>query len=172
MTGVQTCALPISLFALGIRFVGETVAKKLAFHFKNINSVMNASFEELIEVEDVGTRIANSIIEFFNNENNKIIIERLKSAGLKFEIEENNEKIVSDLLNGASIVISGTFVNYPRDEYKVLIEQNGGKNTSSITSKTNYILAGSNMGPSKLEKAKKLGVRILSEEEFLKMINK
>ena len=159
------------LFALGIRFVGETVAKKIAKHFKNIDSVISASFDELIEVEDVGERIAKSIIEFFTDNRNISMIDELKSAGVKMQVEEEAQlEIASDILKGASIVISGTFEHHSRDEYKAMIETNGSKNVSSISSKTDFILAGDNMGPSKLEKAKKLGIKIISENEFLDMI--
>ncbi len=160
------------VYALSIRFVGETVAKKLAKHFKDIDSLIAAKYEDLIDVEDVGDRIAKSIIDFFSDNRNLISIEILRNAGLKFKIDEivdDAEK--SDTLNGASIVISGTFTKHSRDEYKHLIELNGGKNISSVSSKTDYLLAGDNMGPSKLEKANKLGIKIISEDDFLKMIN-
>ena len=158
------------LFALGIRFVGETVAKKLANAFENIDKLSKASFEELVAVEDVGDRIAQSILEFFNDRKNEEVIDSLKERGLQFKIHEDLLINKTDRLAGLSIVISGTFEKHSRDEYKSMIELNGGKNAGSISSKTNYILAGDNMGPAKLEKAKKLGVEIINEDQFLKMI--
>lgn len=156
------------LFGLGIRFVGETVAKNLAKAFKSIDKLSLATVEELLEVDDIGERIADSVISYFSNEKNKLLIDELKAFGLKFhtEIEENQ----SNKLEGLVIVISGTFQNHSRDELKSLIEQHGGKNASSISKKTSYLLAGENVGPSKLEKVEKLSVPILSEESFLQMI--
>lgn len=158
------------LFALGIRFVGATVAKRLARAFKNIGGLMDASFEELTAVDEIGERIASAVIAFFSNEANRSLVERLKAAGLQFEVSEEEQRPHSDVLKGLSIVISGVFVHHSRDEYKDIIEKNGGKNVGSVSKSTSFILAGDNMGPSKLEKAQKLGVRIVSEDEFLAMI--
>ncbi|MBR5350279.1 MAG: NAD-dependent DNA ligase LigA [Prevotella sp.] len=159
------------VFALGIRFVGETSARLLARHFKNIDTLMNATAEELMEVEGVGEVIANSVISYFQNPVNKEIVERLREYGLQMALSEEQLQGASNRLAGKSIVISGVFAHHSRDEYKQLIEQHGGKNVGSISGKTSFILAGENMGPSKLEKARKLGVEIISEEEFLKIIN-
>lgn len=159
------------LFALGIRYVGETVAKKLALSMKNIENIENATFEQLIEVDEIGDKIALSVIAFFQKESNLQLVNRLKEAGLLFQISEEAAHR-TDLLNGLSIVISGTFEKYSRDELKVLIEQNGGKNVSSVSAKTDYLLAGSNIGPSKLEKAKKLNIKLITEDEFIELINK
>ena len=158
------------LFALGIRFVGETVAKKLAKAFKSIDNLAKAQLPELISIDEIGERIGQSVVEFFSNSVNIEIITRLREAGLQFEISESQTENLSDKLAGLTIVISGTFSKHSRDEYKALIENNGGKNSGSISAKTNYLLAGENMGPAKLEKATKLGVKIISEDEFLTMI--
>lgn len=158
------------LFALGIRFVGETTAKKLAYAFKNIDALKNATEEELVTVDEIGDKIAQSVIRYFKDERNLEQLERLKRYGLQFEISPEQLSLHTDRLQGATIVISGTFIHHSREEYKTLIEQHGGKNTGSISGKTSYLLAGSNMGPAKLEKARKLGIRIISEDEFLKMI--
>ena len=158
------------VFALGIRFVGETSAKLLARHFKNIDALMNASLEELQEVEGIGEIMAKSIITYFHNPDNLTIINRLRDYGLQMALSESQTTMMSDRLAGQSIVISGVFAHHSRDEYKLLIEQHGGKNVGSISAKTSFILAGENMGPSKLEKANKLGIRIVSEDEFLEMI--
>ncbi|MDD6210214.1 MAG: NAD-dependent DNA ligase LigA [Bacteroidales bacterium] len=158
------------LFALGIRYVGETVAKRLAKSFLSIDNLAKASLEELSEVNEIGGSIAGSVVRFFEDEANRILIERLRTAGLQFSVDPSLLENQSDILNGKSIVISGTFQFHSRDEYKALIEQHGGKNTGSISSKTNYLLAGANMGPAKLEKAKKLGIEIIDEDTFLKMI--
>ncbi len=158
------------VFALGIRFVGETSAKLLARHFKNIDALMNAGIEELQEIEGIGEVMAKSIITYFHNEENLKIIERLRAYGLQMELSEAQTANVSDKLAGQSVVISGVFTHHSRDEYKAIIEQNGGKNVGSISSKTSFILAGENMGPSKLQKAEKLGIKIVSEDEFLEMI--
>ena len=158
------------LFALGIRFVGETVAKKVAKAFKDIDSLANATLDQLIHVDEIGEKIAQSIILFFNNEKNKELVERLKTAGLRLEAESEDLSGHTDLLKGQSIVISGVFTHHSRDEYKSLIEKHGGKNVGSISQKTSFILAGDNMGPSKLEKANKLGIEILDENKFLEMI--
>ena len=158
------------VFALGIRFVGETSAKLLARHFKNIDALMNASLEELQEVEGIGEIMAKSIITYFHNPDNLTIINRLRDYGLQMALSEAQTTMMSDRLAGQSIVISGVFAHHSRDEYKLLIEQHGGKNVGSISAKTSFILAGENMGPSKLEKANKLGIRIVGEDEFLEMI--
>jgi DNA ligase (NAD+) len=158
------------VFALGIRFVGETSAKLLARHFKNIDALMNAGLEELQEIEGIGEVMAKSIITYFHDEKNLDIIRRLREYGLQMELSEEQTAAASDKLAGQSIVISGVFARHSRDEYKAIIEQNGGKNVGSISSKTSFILAGENMGPSKLQKAEKLGIRIMSEEEFLQLL--
>ncbi len=157
------------LFALGIRYVGETVAKKLARHFKNIDSLMIADFDELIDVDEVGERIAQAVIDYFSEEKNKNLISRLQQKGLCFEIDDESEDIINKL-DGKSFVVSGVFEKYSRNEIKKLIEKNAGKNVSAISLKTDYVLAGENMGPAKLKKANELGISIISEEEFLKMI--
>ena len=159
------------LFALGIRFVGETVAKKIAKSFTNIEDLESASLERLVNIDEIGEKIAQSILSYFSNPLNKDLIERLKNAGLQFSKKEEDLKDYTDKLAGQSIVISGVFTHHSRDEYKNLIEKNGGKNVGSISSKTSFILAGENMGPSKLEKAQKLGIRIMSEDEFLALIS-
>ena len=158
------------VFALGIRFVGETSARLLARHFKNIDALMSASIEELQEVEGIGEVMAQSVKNYFQNPQNLAIVERLRQYGLQMSLSEEQMSASSDLLAGKSIVISGVFEHHSRDEYKQIIEQNGGKNVGSISGKTSFILAGDNMGPSKLQKAEKLGIPIVSEEEFLKMI--
>ncbi|WP_443701933.1 NAD-dependent DNA ligase LigA [Prevotella sp.] len=158
------------VFALGIRFVGETSGKLLARHFKNIDALMNSTLEELLEIDGIGEVMAKSIITYFHNEENMQIVERLRSYGLQMALSQEQMENVSDLLQGKSIVISGVFQHHSRDEYKMMIEQNGGKNVGSISGKTSFILAGDNMGPSKLQKAEKLGIRIISEDEFLEMI--
>ncbi|WP_369048855.1 NAD-dependent DNA ligase LigA [Tenacibaculum sp. UWU-22] len=158
------------LFALGIRFVGETVAKKLARHFKNIDNLMAADFETLIAVDEIGDTIAESIIDFFNTPLNKDIINRLKSYGVQFEIAVEDIKNQTDKLLEKIIVVSGVFSKMSRNELKKIIEDNGGKVSSSISKKTSYVVAGDNMGPSKLEKAQNLGVPIISEDDFLNLI--
>ena len=158
------------VFALGIRFVGETSGKLLARHFKNIDALMNATLDELLEIDGIGEVMAKSIITYFHNEENMQIVERLRSYGLQMALSREQMENASDLLLGKSIVISGVFQHHSRDEYKMMIEQNGGKNVGSISGKTSFILAGDNMGPSKLQKAEKLGIRIVSEDEFLEMI--
>lgn len=158
------------LFAIGIRFVGETVAKKLAMHFKKIDNLIDADFDSLVSVDEIGERIAQSILKFFSEEKNLRIVERLKSAGLKFEIDESELIGRTELLKGKTFVVSGVFQTYSRDEIKSLIEKNGGKNASSISSKTDYVLAGDNMGPAKLEKANSLKIPIISEFDFSEMI--
>lgn len=158
------------VYAIGIRFVGETVAKKLAYAFKDIASLMNATKEELVAVDEIGERIAESVIKYFADERNRSLIEELRAEGLQLKLSEERISMFSNTLSGLSIVISGTFEKHSRDEYKSLIEQHGGKNTSSVSAKTDYILAGANMGPAKLEKAQKLGVKVINENEFLTMI--
>ena len=158
------------LFALGIRFVGETVAKKLARSIKNIDALMSATKEELTAIDEIGEKIAESIIHFFSSEKNRELVTRLKAAGLKMEMEAEETAAVSNILEGQSIVISGVFAVHSRDEYKDIIEKHGGKNVGSISKKTSFILAGENMGPSKLEKAQKLGIKIMDEKEFLELI--
>ena len=159
-----------SLYALGIRFVGKVVAKLLARHFSTLDALMQAGTEELMSVDGVGEIIAGSIRTYFSDPRNLDLVARLREAGVCFEMTSSSEP-TSDLLVGQSIVISGVFEKYSRDEYKHIIEQHGGKNSSSISSKTSFILAGSNMGPAKLEKARSLGVRIVSEDEFLAMLS-
>ncbi|MCM0666675.1 NAD-dependent DNA ligase LigA [Flavobacterium tyrosinilyticum] len=159
------------LFALGIRFVGETVAKKLAKHYKNIDALAQASLMDLILVDEIGERIARSVIEFFENEENRKIIERLKSYGIQFEIEEKINPNATDKFVGKTFVVSGVFSQFSRDELKKAIEDNGGKVGSSISAKTDFVVAGDNMGPAKLEKATKLNITILSEEDFINKLN-
>ena len=159
------------LFALGIRFVGETVAKKLARSFTDIDALRRADMKSLIEVDEIGEKIAQSIVTYFVNPQNRALVERLEEAGLQFHRTEEELAGHTDRLAGQSIVISGVFARHSRDEYKALIEKHGGKNIGSISSKTSFILAGENMGPAKLEKARKLGVRIVNEDEFLSMID-
>lgn len=159
------------LFALGIRFVGETVAKKIAKSFTDIEELENANLERLVNIDEIGEKIAQSILAYFSNPLNRELIERLKTAGLQFNRKEEDLSGYTDKLTGQSIVISGVFTHHSRDEYKDLIEKNGGKNVGSISAKTSFILAGENMGPAKLEKAQKLGVQIMSEDEFLALIS-
>ena len=158
------------LFALGIRFVGETTAKTLAKAFRTIDALKEATLEDLVQVDEIGARIAQSVIQYFADEKNLQVIEKLREAGVQLQMEELDMSEFTDKLAGKSIVISGVFTHHSRDEYKNLIEKNGGKNVGSISKKTSFILAGENMGPSKLEKAEKLGVPIVSEDEFLQMI--
>ena len=158
------------LFAIGIRFVGETVAKKLARAFESMERLEKATFEELIAVDEIGEKIAQSILRFFSNEQCRTLVARLKEAGLQMEIVVDETVERTDKLAGKSIVISGVFAQHSRNEYKAMIEQHGGTNVSSISSKTSFVLAGRDMGPAKLEKAQKLGVEIVDEESFLKMI--
>lgn len=158
------------VFALGIRFVGETSARLLARHFKTMDALQNASMQQLMEVEGVGEVIAKSVIAYFHNPVNQDIVERLRSYGLQMQLSEEQITGASDKLVGKSIVISGVFAKHSRDEYKALIEQHGGKNVGSISGKTSFILAGDNMGPSKLQKAEKLGIPLVNEDDFLDMI--
>lgn len=159
------------LFALGIRFVGETVAKKIAKFFNDIDELENANLEKLINIDEIGEKIAQSILTYFTNPLNRELIERLKSTGLQLYRREEDLSGYTDKLAGQSIVISGVFTHHSRDEYKELIEKNGGKNVGSISAKTSFILAGENMGPAKLEKAHKLGIKLMSEDEFLTLIS-
>lgn len=160
------------LYAIGIRYVGDTVARKLARHFKNIDALMNANFEQLIEAPEIGEKIAESVLKHFADDEKRKVVERLKLAGLQFEIKQDaSNQTLSDKLKGITIVVTGTFKNYERDQLKKLIEQHGGKNGSSVTGKTNYLLAGDDCGPSKLEKAEKMKVKVISEEQFDEMIS-
>ena len=156
------------LFALGIRFVGETTAKYLAAHFRSLDAVMNASSEELVQAEEVGPKIAEAIADYFADEDNRRIIERLRSAGLQFEAEARERR--SDMLAGKNFVISGVFENHSRDQLKEMIEVHGGKNLAAVSANVDYIIAGRNMGPAKLQKAEKLGIKLISEDEFEEMI--
>lgn len=159
------------VFALGIRFVGETSAKLLARRFKSMDALQHATLEQLTDVDGIGEVMAKSIITFFHNEDNNMLVERLRGYGLQMSLSDDQLEAQSDRLSGMSIVISGVFQHHSRDEYKALIEQHGGKNVGSISKKTSFVLAGDNMGPAKLEKAQKLEVRIVSEDEFLNMIS-
>lgn len=158
------------VFALGIRFVGETSGKLIARHFKNIDALKDATLKQLLEIDGIGEVMAKSIMTYFHNEQNLEIVERLRSYGLQMALSEEQTAQASDRLKGKSIVISGVFQHHSRDEYKLMIEQHGGKNVGSISGKTSFILAGDNMGPSKLQKAEKLGIQIVSEDDFLNMI--
>ena len=157
------------LFAIGIRFVGETVAKKLAAYFGSIDNIQKATFEELISVDEIGDKIAESIISYFNKAENNEIIQKLRANGVQLEAVQ--KELSSSKFEGMTFVVSGVFSNFSRDELKKLIEDNGGKNVGSISAKTTYVVAGENMGPAKLEKATKLGVKILVEQEFIDMLN-
>jgi DNA ligase (NAD+) len=158
------------LYALGIRYVGETVAKKLARHYKNIDALQNASLMDLVLVDEIGEKIAQSVIEFFENQENVRIIERLKQFGVQLELVEKFNPNATTKLEGKTFVVSGVFEKFSRDDLKKAIEDNGGKVGSSISAKTDYVVAGDNMGPAKLEKANQLKVPIISETEFLEMI--
>ncbi|MEJ6979816.1 NAD-dependent DNA ligase LigA [Pedobacter sp. P351] len=158
------------LFGLGIRYVGETVARKIAKHFKNLDSLMSASYEELLSVEEIGSRIAESLIDYFKDPRHLDQLEKLKAAGLQFKTEEKEISLASNKLSGKTFIISGVFEKYSRDELTEIIQSNGGKILSSISSKLNYLVAGENMGPSKLEKAQKLNIPIISDEELLLLI--
>jgi len=159
------------LFALGIRFVGETVAKKLARHFKTIDAIASASFEQLIEAEEIGDKIAQSILDWFAIEGNRNIIERLRTAGLQLALAEDESAPTSDTLKGLTLVVSGVFQHFSRDGIKASVESHGGKVSGSISKKTSYVLAGDNMGPEKRKKAEELGVKIIDEAEYIKMIS-
>ena len=160
---------PRVLYALGIRYVGETVAKKLAIHFKSIDQLIAATKEELVEVDEIGERIAESVISFFSNEKNVRMTDELMNAGVRFAIPRE-EQAVSDRLGGKTFVISGKFSGYSRDELKEMVEKNGGRNVSSVSAKTSYILAGENMGPEKLKKAESLGIPVISMDDFMNMV--
>ena len=157
------------LYAIGIRYVGETVAKKLAAHFKSIDSIMKATFEELKEAEEIGEKIATSILKFFKEPKNQEIIRRLKEKGLHFELRKEDKNLKSEKLKGMTFVVSGTFQNYSRDEIKKEIEAHGGKNAGSISSKTTYLVGGENMGPEKLKKAQSLNIPVISETDFISL---
>jgi DNA ligase (NAD+) len=158
------------LYALGIRFVGETVAKKLAKHYKNIEALSQAALLDLVLVDEIGEKIAHSVIGFFQNQENKSIVDRLKNYGIQLSVIENVNPLATNKLEGLTFVVSGVFEKFSRDELKIAIESNGGKVGSSISAKTNYVIAGENMGPAKLEKATKLKVNIISENDFIAMI--
>lgn len=158
------------LYGLGIRYVGETVAKRLAYAYGSMEHLEQASLESLIQTDEIGERIAQSVIDFFADERNRNMIDRLKEYGLQMALQEDAPATRSEKLNGLAFVISGTFTRHSRDEYKAIIEQNGGKNTGSISEKTDYLLAGANMGPAKLAKAEKMGIKIINEEEFLNIL--
>lgn len=159
------------LYALGIRFVGETVAKKLAKHYKNIDALSQATLMDLVLVDEIGEKIAQSVVEFFENQENRIIIDRLKNYGVQFEIIEKINPNATDKLSGKTFVVSGVFSTFSRDDLKKAIEDNGGKVGSSISAKTDYVVAGDNMGPAKLEKAGKLNIPIINENEFMALID-
>ena len=158
------------IFALSIPFVGETTGKVLARHTRDIDTLMGMPAEQLAAIPEIGPKIAQSIIDFFAEERNRVIVERLRAAGLQMALTQDETAGLTDKLQGKKIVISGVFAKHSREEYKAMIEQNGGKNVGSISGATNYVLAGENMGPSKLEKARKLGIEIINEEQFLEMI--
>jgi len=159
------------LYAIGIRYVGETVAKKLALHFINIDAIINATTEELTQAEEIGEKIAESVHQFFRDSKNKRFVEELRKAGLQMEVSKQAiPKKLSSKLDGLSFVVSGVFTNFSRDQIKQLIEQHGGKSQSGVSAKTSYLLAGDEAGPSKLEKAKLLNVKMIGEKEFMKMI--
>ena len=158
------------LFGLGFRYVGETVAKKLAKHYKTIDAIIAATEEELVNVDEIGIKIAQSVQEFFNSESNKTLVEKLLSHGVQLQISADKLANQTETLKGQTFVVSGVFEKVSRNELKKLIEDNGGKVSSSISSKTTYVVAGANMGPSKLEKANKLGIVIISEDDFLNLI--
>ncbi len=158
------------LFAIGIRYVGETVAKKLALHYRNIDTFKNADLDDLNNVEEVGSKIAESIVSYFRNNKNIELIEKLKSHGIKFEVSESSASFISNKLSGKSFVVSGIFKKFSRDQIKKMIEENGGKNVSSISAKTDFLLAGENMGPEKMKKAAKLNIPLITEDDFLKML--
>lgn len=160
------------MYAIGIRYVGETVAKKLALHFKTMDAIINSSKEDLMQAEEIGEKIAESIVEFFKEKRNRNIVQQLRKAGLHMELSKSSlPKKLSTKLEGVSFVVSGVFSNFSRDEIKQIIEQHGGKNQSGVSSKTNYLLAGDEAGPSKLDKARKLNVKVIDEKDFLKLIS-
>jgi DNA ligase (NAD+) len=159
------------LFAIGIRYVGETVAKKLAFHFRNLDAIAQANVQSLLEAEEIGEIIAKSVQDFFSNNNNQILIDRLKSAGLQFQLDEEAYKPKSNRLEGKSFVVSGVFSLFSRDELKKKIEENGGKVLSGVSASTSFLVAGEKMGPEKKKKAEKLNVAVISEQDFVEMIS-
>jgi DNA ligase (NAD+) len=167
----QSLEVPFArvLFAIGIRHVGETVAKKLAGHFGSMKALMSATFDELVAVDEIGEKIADSILQFFADDQNRQMIEHLRNHGLQMEMEAQEKE--SDKLEGKKFVISGVFHRHSRDEWKQIIEQNGGVMASSVSAKTDFLLAGENMGPAKKEKAEKLGVQVISEDELEQMLN-
>ncbi len=158
------------VYALSIPYVGETGSKKLARALGDIDTIASTPYEKLVEIEDIGPRIAESIINYFKNEKNREIVQRLREAGVQMAMPDGHDLTLSETFAGKTIVISGTFTHHSRDEYKAIIESHGGKNGSSVSKKTDFILAGDNMGPAKLEKAAKLGVPVLDEESFLGML--
>ena len=158
------------LFAIGIRYVGKTVAEKLARYFKSIDKISEASLEDLLKAPEVGEKIAQSVYQFFRNEESQLEISRLKAAGLQFESTAKEPEKLSDVLGNKSFVISGVFERYEREQLQEIIVQNGGRVVSSVSGKLDYLLAGDNMGPSKREKAEKLGVKIISEQDFEKLL--
>jgi DNA ligase (NAD+) len=158
------------LYAIGIRYVGETVAKKLALHFRNIEALINAAYDDLINVEEVGEKIAESLVLFFKNTVNVELIEKLKNKGVQFEMNEHSSSFVSDKLQGKSFVVSGVLTKFSREQVKKMIEENGGKNVSALSAKTDFLLAGYNMGPEKKKKAAKLQIPVITEDDFLKML--
>ena len=158
------------IFALSIPFVGETTGKVLARNTRDIDTLMSLPAEQLAAIPEIGPKIAQSIVDFFAEERNRVIVERLRAAGLQMALTEEETAGQTDKLMGKKVVISGVFAKHSREEYKAMIEQNGGKNVSSISSATSFILAGENMGPAKLEKARKLGIEIIDENQFLEMI--
>ena len=159
------------LFALGIRFVGETVAKKLAKHYKNIDALSKATLTDLILVDEIGERISQSVIDFFEDQENKIIINKLAGFGVQFEIIEKLNPNATEKLAGKTFVVSGVFEKFSRDDLKKAIEDNGGKVGSSISAKTDYVVAGDNMGPAKLDKATKLNIPVITEDDFINLFN-
>ena len=161
---------PRVLFALGIRYVGETVARKLAHAFGSIDALMDAGYDDLIAVDEIGDRIARSVLDYFADPGYRSMVERLREAGVQFQTGREEEP-KGESLEGTTFVVSGVYEHHSREEIKALIEQHGGRNTGSISAKTDYVLAGDQMGPSKREKAEKLGIPIISEEEFLSMIS-
>ncbi|MFO7615018.1 MAG: helix-hairpin-helix domain-containing protein, partial [Bacteroidales bacterium] len=158
------------LYALGIRYVGETVAKKLAAEFGDIDKLKEATFEELISVDEIGDKIAESVRNYFSDPDNVALIEKLRQHGIRFSVDKAETEIIEDRLGGKSFVISGVFSGYSRDQLKEMIERYGGRNVTAVSSKTDYLLAGEDMGPAKLKKARELGVKIISEEEFLEIV--
>ena len=161
---------PKFLFALGIRYVGETVAKKLVDHFKNIDAIISANEEELANVDEIGDKIAISVLEFFRDDNNLDLIKRLKSHGVQMEQLNKKTTLISSVLVGKKVVVSGKFTQYSRDEIKQMIVDHGGKNSSSVSAQTDLLVVGENMGPSKLEKAQKWKIEMVSENDFLILI--